>query len=279
MEGLFRLGVRVLHAEHLVDRVFAAAEQADAAHAHGHVALHHYVGADVLVGVLQGRLQLGQRDPELFEPVGVGVDLVALDRAAAAGHVHDARHAAELALQHPVLQRLEVVEGVDVAAVGIFRTIEGVAVDFAGGRLRRDLRRDAGRQRLQLRRQPVDDLLTRLLVFVAVLELQAQERQAEERLGADVFQIWHPRHGHFHRHRDLAFDLRGGGAGVERVDLDDGRGRVGVGLDVDVQERVDADAPQGHGEQEDDERVVQRPADQTVQHDDCPPGAGIYLTG
>ena len=146
-------------------------------------------------------------------------------------------------------------------AVGVLGAVERVAVDFAGRRLRRDLRRDAGRQRLQLRRQPVDDLLAGLLVVVAVLELQAQERQAEQRFGADVFQVGHAGHGHFQRHGDLALDLLGGGAGVQGVDLDDGRRRVGVGLDVDVQERVDADADQGQGEQDDDERVVQGPPD------------------
>ena len=86
-------------------------------------ALDHQVAADVGVAVGQGGLQLGQGDAVALQPVGIGVDLVALDRAAAAGDVHDARHAAELALQHPVLQGLEVVEGVDVVAersLGLF---------------------------------------------------------------------------------------------------------------------------------------------------------------
>src|SRR5438552_4774968 len=45
---------------------------------------------------------LREGDAEAPEPVGVGVDLVALDRAAAARHVDDPGHEAELALQHPI---------------------------------------------------------------------------------------------------------------------------------------------------------------------------------
>ncbi len=223
LQRLGRLGVGVPHAQHLVHRVLAAAEQADAAHRHGDVALDHHVGADVLVGVLQGRLQLGQGDAELLEAFRVGINLVALDGAAVAGHIDDAGHAAELALQHPVLQLLEVVEGVDVAALGVLGAVEGVAVDLARRRFGRNGRRHTGGERLELRRQPVDDFLAGLLVFVAVVELQAHERQAEQRLGADVGEVGHPGHGHFHRHGDQALDLLGGGAGVQRVDLDDGR--------------------------------------------------------
>ena len=263
-----RLGVGVRHAQHLADWILAAAEQSDAAHRHGNIALDHHVGADVGVGVLQGRLQLGQRDAELLEALRVGVDLIALDGAAVAGHIDDAGDAAELALQHPVLQRLEVVEGVDVAALGVLGAVEGVAVDLAGRRLGRDLRRHVGGQRLQLRRYPVDDLLAGLLVVVGVVELQPHGGQAEQRLAADVGEVGHAGHGYFHRHADQALDLLRGGAGVQRVDLDNGRARVGVGLDVDVEERVHADAYQRQGRQNDDEWVVQRPPDHAMQHDD-----------
>ena len=68
--------------------------------------LAEVVAADVGVAVGDGVLELCQRDAVLLEPVGVGVDLVALDGAAEAGHVDDAGDAPELAFQHPVLQAL-----------------------------------------------------------------------------------------------------------------------------------------------------------------------------
>ena len=67
----------------------------------------------------QHALQLGQGDAVKPQPIGIGLDLVAADGPAPTGNVHDPRHAAELAFQHPVLQGLEIVEGVDVAAVGV----------------------------------------------------------------------------------------------------------------------------------------------------------------
>ncbi len=95
--------VRILQAQYLLHRVQPAAVQPDAAHVQNDVPLGHQVGADVLVAVAQRRLQLVQRDAVTLEPVGIGVDFIALDRAAGACDVHDVGHAAELALEHPVL--------------------------------------------------------------------------------------------------------------------------------------------------------------------------------
>ena len=61
--------------------------------------------------------------------------------------------------------------------------------------------------------QAVDDLLPGSSVIDAVLELDAQVRQAEQRLAADVFQARHAGQGDFQRNGDLPFDLLGGGAG------------------------------------------------------------------
>jgi hypothetical protein len=269
LQGRGRLRVGVLHAEHLHHRVQAAADQADAADVHGHAALDDVVAAHVGVGVGQGGLDLLQRDAELLHPVGVGVDLVALDGAAAAADVHDPRDAAELTLQHPVLQGLEVVERVDVAAGGVLGAVQGVAEDLAGGRLGRQLRRDAGRQGLG-ELEAVDDLLAGLLEIDAVLELVAQVRQAEQRLGAGVLQAGHAGQRHLQRGGDLALDLLGRRPGELGDDLDDGRGRVGVRLDVDVQEGVDARGDQHGRQQDDDQGGAQPPVDELTDHGGWP---------
>ena len=125
--------------------IFSPAEQTETAHVQRDVSLIYIVAAGVGVGVDKGVLQLLQGDAVAAQPVRIGTNLVALDGAAAAGDVDDARDAAELSFKHPVLQRLEVVERVDVLPGGIFRTLQRVAVDFSGWRLRRELRSDAGR--------------------------------------------------------------------------------------------------------------------------------------
>ena len=102
--------------------------------------LRNQVAADVHVAVGKRVLEIGQLDAVTAHAGGVGLNLVAPDGAAAAADVHDPRHLPELPLQHPVLHRLEVVEGVDVVAVLILGSIESVAVDLARRGLWRDLR-------------------------------------------------------------------------------------------------------------------------------------------
>ena len=123
-------GGRALHRQHLVHRVQAAAKQADAPRRHGNLALGDVVAAHGGVGVGQRRLELGQRDAVAAQAVGVGLNLVAPDRAAEAGEVHDPRHPAELALQHPVLQRLDIVERVDLFAGSILGDFQDIADRF-----------------------------------------------------------------------------------------------------------------------------------------------------
>ena len=83
---------RALERQHLVHRVQAAAEQADAPRRHGHLALGDVVATHGGVGVGQRRLELGQRDAVAAEAVGVGLNFVAAHGAAEAGEVDDPRH-------------------------------------------------------------------------------------------------------------------------------------------------------------------------------------------
>ena len=68
--------------------------------------------ADIDVAVVQRLLHLRQGQPIGDEPVEIDLDLVGLGVAAPADHVDDARHRAKSALQHPVLQGLEIGEAV-----------------------------------------------------------------------------------------------------------------------------------------------------------------------
>ncbi len=261
-------GGRALQSQHLVHRVQAAAKQADTPRRHGNLALGDVVAAHRGVGVGQRRLELGQRDAVAAEAVGVGLNLVAPHRAAEAGQVHDPRHPPELALQHPVLQRLDIVERVDLFAGSILGDFQDIAEDFPRGRLRRDAGRHVGRQRLGDRGHAVDHFLPSRVVGVlaAVVPGHLEVGEAEERLAVDFFQAGHAGERHFQGDGDLPLDLLGRRAGEQRDHFDDRRRRVGVGLDVDVHEAIEADDRQEDGPQDDGDRIIERPGDELANH-------------
>ncbi len=261
-------GGRVLQPQHLVDRVQAAAEQADTPRRHGHLALGEVVAAHRGVGVGQRQLDLAQRDAVAAEAVGVGLDLVAPHRAAEARQVHDPRHPPELALQHPVLQRLDVVERVDLFARSILGDFQDIAEDLARGRLRRDARGHVRRQRLGDRGQAVDHLLPGRIVGIlaAVMPGHLQVAQAEQRLAIDLLQAGHAGERHLQGDGDLTLDLLGRSAGEQREHLDDRRRRVGVGFDIDMHEGVEADRREEERPEDDGDRAIERPGDELANH-------------
>ncbi len=267
---------RVLQPQHLVHRVQAAAKEADTPRRHGHLALGNVVAAHGGVGILQGGLELAQRDPVAAEAVGIGLHLIAPHRAAEAGEVHDPRHPPQLALQHPVLQRLDVIQRVELSAGSILGDPQDIAVDFPGGRLGGDGGRHVGRQRLGDRGHPVDHFLpSREIVGGVVVPGHLQVAEAEERLAIDLLQAGHAGEGHFQGDGDLPLDLLGRRAGEQGDDFDDGRCRVGVGFDVDVHEAIQAEHRQEESPQDDGDRIVQRPGDDFANHGNLrPKGAG-----
>ena len=263
---------RALHRQHLVHRIQAAAKEADTPRRHGDLALGDVVAADGGVGVGQRRLELGQRDAVAAEAVGVGLHLVAPDRAAKAGQVHDPRHSPKLALEHPVLQRLDIVERVDFFAGSILGDFQDIAEDFPGGRLGRDDRSHVGGQRLGDRGNAVDHFLPGRVVgeVAAVVPGHLEVGEAEERLAIDFLQARHAGERHFQRDGDLPLDLLGRRAGKEREHFDDRRRRVGVGLDVDVLEGIEADDRQEEGPEDDGNRIIERPRDELANHGNLP---------
>jgi hypothetical protein len=94
--------------------------------------------------------------------------------------VGDAGHDAQLALDHPVLQRLE---PHDVHARRPRQLVAEDLADAAGGR---DHRLHAGRQHRIL--QPVEGLLAHEMIVAAVFELQADEAERVDGVGADELQ-------------------------------------------------------------------------------------------
>jgi hypothetical protein len=164
-----------------------------------------------------------------LEPVVVDHHVIAAQLAAPAGHVHHAGDGAEAALQHPVLQGLEIFDRIALGRG------DAIAIDFAHRARRRNRRHRAAGQLRQLR-QAIDHLLLRLLVIKIVRELDLHVRQAEQRDRADRRHVRQARHLHFDRDRDVAFHLLGRKARRLRHDLDHRRNRIGIGLDVEVVE-------------------------------------------
>ena len=83
------------------------------------------IAADVGVGVLDRVLDLLHRHAVLLQEPGVDQNLILLDGPAVSGHVDDAVDLLEGAVEHPVLDRLELVGRVA-------GTLQDVADDLAG---------------------------------------------------------------------------------------------------------------------------------------------------
>ena len=218
---------------HGVVEVFDRADQADAAHHGGLRADIDGVAADIDVGVADGLQHLRQRQPVGDQLVEIDLQLIGLGLAAPPGDVDHPGYGAEAALQHPVLQRLEVEHAV------VRRPLQPVAIDFADRAQRRNARLHIARQRPELR-QPVQHLLQRFLIGVVERELQFDVRQSVQRDGADGAKVLDARDLGLDRDGDVALDLLRRQPRTLRHDVDHRRGRVGIGLDVELLERDQA---------------------------------------
>ena len=162
----------------------------------------HGIAADIDVAVVQSLQQLRQRQPIGDELVEIDLELERLGLAAPADDVDDAGHCAEAALQHPVLQGLEI----EHAVAG--RTGQPISEDFTDRADRRDLRLRIVRQGRDLR-EPVEHLLQRLLIGQVERELQLHVRQAVKRNGADRGEAAQPGGLRLDRDGDVALDFLG----------------------------------------------------------------------
>ena len=232
----------------------------DAKAAHVDRLLAHGDGAAADVGVAgrDGGDHLRQRQAIGHQAIEVDLGLKLLGLAAEHDHVGNPRDDAQLALHHPVLQRLE------LHHVHLRRTAQLVAHDFADAAGRRDDRLHALGQGGA--GQPIDRLLAHEIVVAAVLELQANEGQPVDRVGPDEAQPRRAGNGDLDRDRDVALHLLGRLARVLRDDLDDGRRGVGVGLDVQDGERSVAERQEGREADEDQRPARQAERDQVAQH-------------
>ena len=201
---------------------------------------------------------LRQRQPIGHHAVEIDLGLELLGLSAEHGDVGDTGHDAQLAFDHPVLQRLELHD------VHARRPGKLVAKDFADASGGRDHRQDAGRQNRIL--QPVDGLLTNEMIVAAVFELQTDKAQSVDGVGADELQAGRAGDRDLDRNRDVALDFLRRLACLLGDDLDDRRRRIGIGLDVQGQESNAADTEKGRERDHHQEPPREAECDQTTQH-------------
>ena len=177
------------------------------------------------VGGLEPWIELRELDALPAQAIGVDLHVVLLRLAAETDDVDDAFDLLELPLEDPVLRGLQVARRVPLAP-------GPVAEHLADGVPRRELR-------LHVRRQldepeAVDDLLARLIVRGAPVEVALHVAQPEERLRAHVLEPLHAGQANLERDGDVALDLlRAPPVGLGD-DLDQRRNRVRVRLDIEV---------------------------------------------
>src|SRR5207249_4637792 len=248
----------LLRGDHDVLDVAQATEEPDAAHRQRVLALRDVAAAGVgVVGrhrvehLLEGEVVAAQTG-------GIDVDLVLLGAAAPGDDVGDAGDLAELALEHPVLDRLELDERHRLR-------LQRVAEDLA------DHAREWSQGRLGVHRQiGLGDALLRLLpgpvVVGAVGEEDLDVREPEERIRAQKRHVGDAVELVLERNRDEPLDLFGGVTGPERDHLDLDVADVRIGLDRQPVVGDDARRRQHQGEGQRDEALVERERDEPVDH-------------
>src|SRR5262249_37919708 len=186
----------------------------------------------------------------------LGMKLLSL--AAEHQHVGLPRHHAQPSVHHPVLQRLELYE------VHVGWPFELVAEDLADGAGWRDHRLHALRQ-VSLP-QAIYCLLAYEVVVAAVFELQPNETERVDRVGADVSEPRRTGDRDLDWNRDVTFHLLGRLPWPLCDDLDDRRRGIGIGLDVECGERYKAQAEKRREPDQHERAPQQAEGNQTTQH-------------
>ena len=244
--------------QHDVADIVHRGDDADAADVDRLFADRDGAAADIGIAGRDRGHDLRQRQPVGHHAVEVDLGLEFLGFAAEHRDVGNPGHDAQLAFDHPVLQRLQ------LHHVHAGRPDQLVAEDLADAAGGRDHRQHACRQYRVL--QPVEGLLAHEMIVAAVFELQADEAEPVDGVGADELQSRGRGDRDLDRDRDVALDLLRRLARLLGDDLDDRRRRVGIGLDVQHQERNVAEAEKGRERDHHQEPPRQAKRNQATQH-------------
>ena len=222
------------------------------------VALGDVPASGVGVVVRHGVEHLLQGQVVGAQPGRVDRDLVLLGAAAPGHHVGDARNLLVLALEHPVLERLQLDERQALR-------FEGVPVDLADDAGQgAELGFGVGRQ-LGLR-EAFLGLLARPVIVRAVGKEHADVGEPEQRVRAQERDVGDPVQLVLEGDRDEPLDLLGRMAGPECDHLDFHVADVGVGLDGEARVGDNATGREQEGQRQRDESLMQREGDDATDH-------------
>jgi len=248
-----------LHGHGHVADVPLVADEPEAAHDVHLGAVLDVGAARVAIPRREGVEHLLQRDAVGLQLQRVDEHLVLLGGAAEARDVDDAGHLAELPLDHPVLERLE------LQGRGAGRAHERVAEDLAHRRRVRGERGLGSGREVDLG-ESLEGLLADVGAVGVVLEDDGDDGKAEDRDRAHRGAVGDAVHLVLDRDRHQPLHLLGGVAGKERDDLD---------LHVrDVRIRLDGQAAIGrdaHGDEQTEEGEDEYPLPE-AEGDDRPQG-------
>src|SRR5262245_2998378 len=114
--------------------------------------------------------------------------------------------------------------------------------------------------------QAIYCLLAHEVVIAAVFELQPNETERIDGVGADVSEPGRTGDRDLDRNRDVTFHLLGRLPWPLRDDLDDRRRGIGIGLDVECGEGYKAQAEKGRERDQHERAPQQAEGNQTTQH-------------
>ena len=219
--------------------VAAVVNQADAANIDGLLAYADFAPAYVNVGVAECGQNLGHRNAVGFQLVRVHLDLKLLGGASPTVDGRDTRDGQQPARDDPILN------GAEIGDSKMRRPDNLIAVNFPRRTVRLDVGHLVARQ-VDILRDCHRRLAISEEIIHAVLEADADKRQAVERSGADDLNAGSGVEADLHGARVITLHLLGGQARRLRGDFQDHRGRVRIGLDV---EQLESDEP-GAGKQQ-----------------------------
>ena len=233
--------------------VVGGAQQADAADQILLIALLQVTAARV-------RISLPQRREDLLHGNVVGLklgqiqtDLVLFQKSAQADHVGHAGRQLQVARDRPILDRAQLPQVLPVAGHAIAKQL----ADGCGQRRQLHLGL-AGKVHVA---EAFEHQLASLIIVGAVVEGDDQERQAELRVRKHAHRVRQSAQADLQRRGDLLFDFLGR---VSRIEGDDGDldiGNIRKRLDRQILERHDAAQQKQAGQQEHEQRLMQRKRD------------------
>src|SRR5579872_3734284 len=223
-------------------------QQADTADDIGLGILLDDIAADIDIAFADGVVNVQGGDAQVGKHHRVDLYLVSLDHSAETHDVRYAGNGAELAVNDPVLDRLELTRVPEAA-------FQGIAVNFAGG--------SGGRLHVGVHvfrqvcvMQEIVDLLARVSILDAIFKDKLDNGEAKDRRGAKTGLALNGVHGQFDRDGDKFLHFFGAPSRPLCNDCYFGVGDIGKGLDRHGLESVHAIRGQQEGSEKNEVLIL-----------------------